>query len=71
MVDLRIIVQNALNAGLAIPAFNIPYLPMLKPVVRAVVDRNSFAPIETARLEWIKFQPVSGAVARSFSAGKI
>ena len=51
MTDLRVIVQNASIAAVAIPAFNIPYLPMLVPVVRAVVDQNSFALIETARLE--------------------
>jgi len=34
-----------------------PYLPMLEPVVRAVVDQNSFALIETARLEWINLKP--------------
>ena len=55
MPELKVIVQNALKAGVALPAFNIPYLPMLEPVVRAVVDQNSFALIETARLEWIKF----------------
>jgi hypothetical protein len=33
MLELKIIVQNARKAGLAIPAFNIPYLPMLDPVV--------------------------------------
>jgi fructose-bisphosphate aldolase, class II len=56
MPELKVIIQNAFKAGLAIPAFNIPYLPMLEPVVRAVVDQNSFALIETARLEWIKFE---------------
>ena len=56
MPELKVIVQNAMKAGVAIPAFNIPYLPMLEPVVRAVVDQNSFALIETARLEWIKFE---------------
>jgi ketose-bisphosphate aldolase len=56
MPDLRVIVQKALQAGVAIPAFNVPYLPMIEPVIRAAVDQNSFALIETARLEWIKFQ---------------
>ena len=56
MTELKVIAQNASKAGLALPAFNIPYLPMLEPVVRAVVDQNSFALIETARLEWIKFE---------------
>jgi ketose-bisphosphate aldolase len=56
MVELRVIVQNALKAGVAIPAFNVPYLPMIEPVIRAVVDHDSFALIETARLEWFKFK---------------
>ena len=56
MPELKLIVQNASKAGVALPAFNIPYLPMLEPVVRAVVDQNSFALIETARLEWHKFE---------------
>jgi fructose-bisphosphate aldolase class II len=56
MPDLQVIVQNALNARVAIPAFNVPYLPMVEPVIRAVSDQNSFAMIETARLEWIKFE---------------
>jgi fructose-bisphosphate aldolase class II len=67
MPELKVIVQNALKARLALPAFNIPYLPMLEPVVRAVVDQNSFALIETARLEWIKFEAGGPeAVAREF-----
>ena len=50
------IVRSASQAGLVIPAFNVPYLPMVEPVVRAVVDQDSFALVETARLEWIKFE---------------
>ena len=38
------------------PAFNVPYLPMVEPVIRAVVDQDAFAFVEVARLEWIKFQ---------------
>ena len=67
MPELKLIVQNASKAGLALPAFNIPYLPMLEPVVRAVVDQNSFALIETARLEWFKFEAGGPeVVAREF-----
>jgi len=50
------IIQNASRAGLVIPAFNVPYLPMIEPVIRAVVDCDCFALIATARLEWIKFE---------------
>jgi len=42
--------------GLGIPAFNVPYLPMMEPVIRAIRDTDSFAFIETARPEWIKFE---------------
>ena len=67
MSDLKVIVQNAQNAGIAIPAFNVPYLPMTEPVIRAVVDQNSFALIETARLEWLKFEAGSpSAVAKEY-----
>jgi ketose-bisphosphate aldolase len=50
------VVRNAWKAGLVIPAFNVPYLPMVKPVIQAVADQDAFALIETARLEWIKFE---------------
>ena len=67
MVELRVIIQNALKAGVAIPAFNVPYLPMIEPVIRAVVDHHSFAMIETARLEWRKFKAGGPeVVAREF-----
>lgn len=49
------ILTNASRYAKAIPAFNVPYLPMIEPVVRAVVDQDCFALVETARLEWIKF----------------
>ena len=50
------IINNASKAGVMIPAFNVPYLPIVEPVIRAVLDQDSFALIETARLEWIKFE---------------
>lgn len=49
-------VERAQAAGLVVPAFNIPYLPMMEPVIGAIVDQNAFALIETARLEWYKFE---------------
>ncbi|MBM4464492.1 MAG: hypothetical protein FJ014_02800 [Chloroflexi bacterium] len=55
------IVNNAQRAGLMIPAFNVPYLPMVEPLIRAVVDQDCFALIEVARLEWIKFEAQSPA----------
>ncbi len=58
------IVNNAIKARIVIPAFNVPYLPMVKPVIQAVVDQKSFALIATARLEWIKFESQGPAVVR-------
>jgi fructose-bisphosphate aldolase, class II len=59
------IVRQARQAGVAILAFNIPYLPMLKPVVEAVVAQDSVAMIAVARLEWLKFESDSPAAVRA------
>lgn len=50
-----------------IPAFNIPYLPMVQPVVQAIRDENSVAMVQVARLEWEKFESQSlEAVAEEY-----
>jgi fructose-bisphosphate aldolase, class II len=68
MLSTASIMNNARRIGVAIPAFNVPYLPMVEPVIRAVADQDSFALIETARLEWIKFQAQGpAAVAKEFA----
>lgn len=48
-------VERAWRSGAAVPAFNIPYLPMVEPVVKALRDANSVGMITVARLEWEKF----------------
>lgn len=58
-MDAKITVRNALENGLVVPAFNIPYPPMLKAVAEAVRDEDSVAMIHVARLEWEKFEAVS------------
>lgn len=50
------IIQSAWQQGLAVPSFNVPYLPMVAPVIRATRDQDAFALIAVARLEWIKFE---------------
>ncbi len=50
------IVNAAVEKGLVVPGFNTPYLPMVEPIVRAAVDQDAFALVETARPEWIKFE---------------
>jgi ketose-bisphosphate aldolase len=56
MISTSEIINNALKNRLVVPGFNIPYLPMMEPVVQALSDTYSFGLIMVARLEWIKFQ---------------
>ena len=58
-MDAKITVRKALENGLVVPAFNVPYPPMLKPIAQAIVDEDSVAMIQVARLEWEKFESVS------------
>lgn len=60
-------VSHALTHKTVIPAFNIPYLPMVEPVVQAIVEENSVAMVQVARLEWEKFESQSPeAVAKEY-----
>lgn len=52
-------VEKARKNKACIPAFNVPYLAMVKPVIQAVADENSVAMIQVARVEWEKFQAES------------
>jgi hypothetical protein len=44
---------------MAIPAFNIPFPPMMEAVVEALPDIDCFGPIAVARPEWMKFEAQS------------
>lgn len=50
------IIKRASALGIALPAFNIPFPPMMEAVVRAVADEDSFALVEVARIEWLTFE---------------
>jgi len=64
-------VLNAQRAKTVIPAFNIPYLPMMEPVVAALRATGNFGLIAVARLEWIKFEAQSlGAIAAEYARVK-
>jgi ketose-bisphosphate aldolase len=52
-------VAIAYQAGTVIPGFNIPYLPMMEPVVRALRDHDALGLVMVARLEWEKFEAKS------------
>ncbi len=68
MRNVAEIIRTAAQRGIVVPAFNVPYLAMMEPVVQAVIDAGSFALIETARLEWIKFEAHGlAAVAEAYA----
>jgi ketose-bisphosphate aldolase len=59
MKNMKQIMTAAKEKGMVIPAFNIPYLPMMEPTVQALIDTATFGLIEVARLEWTKFEAKS------------
>jgi ketose-bisphosphate aldolase len=58
--NIRDLMKAAWKNGIVVPGFNIPYLPMMEPVIRALSDTETFGLIMVARLEWIKFK--SGSI---------
>jgi len=56
VTDVKTIMNTAWLKGIVIPGFNIPYLPMMEPVIRALHDTSTFGLVMVARLEWIKFE---------------
>lgn len=55
MSDTAMLIARARQAKTMVPGFNIPYLPMMAPVVQALRDTNCVGLIMVARLEWMKF----------------
>jgi len=55
-MNIKEVVQWAKENKTVIPAFNIPYLPMVKPVIQAIVEEDAIGMVQVARLEWEKFQ---------------
>ena len=68
MNDVQGIMRKAYEQHIVIPAFNMPHLPMMKPVVAALRDKQAFGLIAVARLEWMKFSSKSiEAVAEEYA----
>jgi ketose-bisphosphate aldolase len=59
-LTIKELMTLAWKNGIVIPGFNIPYLPMMEPVVRALAETTTFGLIMVARLEWMKFE--SGSI---------
>jgi ketose-bisphosphate aldolase len=53
------VIKKARKERKCIPAFNIPHLAMIKPIVQAIVDENSIGMIQVARVEWEKMSSKS------------
>jgi ketose-bisphosphate aldolase len=51
----RELVRRAWEIGTAIPSFNVPYLPMMEPVIRALRDTETMGQVSVARVEWTRF----------------
>jgi ketose-bisphosphate aldolase len=58
-MDPKLIIDNAYRQHTVVPAFNVPNLNMVEPIIQAVVDENSIAMIQVARLEWEKMDAKS------------
>ena len=52
----RELMLNAFHNAVVIPAFNIPYLPMVAPIAQALIDTNAFGFVAVARPEWERFE---------------
>jgi ketose-bisphosphate aldolase len=68
-LSTREIMLRAARSGLVVPAFNVPHLPMMEPIVDALRDARAFGLIQVARLEWMKFTSGSLQAIRDTYAG--
>jgi hypothetical protein len=50
------IVDAAASARLVVPAFNVPYLPMMAAISRTLSELDAFGLIQVARPEVLKFE---------------
>ena len=64
MRDISLLMACAYKEKIVIPGFNIRHLSMVKPIVSALIDTESFGLIEVARLECEKFNAGSFAAVR-------
>ncbi len=58
-MNTKEVVGKARSIGKCIPAFNVPHIPMVKPIAQAIADENSIALIQIARVEWEKMSAQS------------
>lgn len=67
-VNLKKIMEQAYYEHIVVPAFNVPYLPMIKPIVDTLKALDCFGLVEVARPDIEKFEAKSFlAVAEEFN----
>lgn len=67
-INIKEIMEKAYSEHIAIPAFNIPYLPMVKPIYDTIKESACFGLVEVARPDVKKFEAKSfQAVAAEFN----
>lgn len=52
---LKRIINAAASAGIAVPAFNVFYPPVVQAIIRALKENDAFAMVEVSRIEIMKF----------------
>ena len=71
-MNTREVILKAREKGKCVPAFNVPHIPMVKPIIEAIRDENSVAMIQVARVEWEKMKPnLSSASRRNMTGTRI
>ncbi len=55
-ISLKRIMEQAYHQHVVIPAFNVAYLPMVKPIIDALKAFDCFALVEVARPDVENFQ---------------
>ena len=58
-MNTREVILKAREKGKCVPVFNVPHIPMVKPIIEAIRDENSVAMIQVARVEWEKMKAES------------
>ena len=59
MSDMKQIMNAAWQKGVVVPMFGVSYLPIMEPLVQALVDTDTFGLVAVARVEWTKFEAES------------
>lgn len=63
VLSSQVLMLNAGERKRIIPSFNVSYLPMIEPIIRALRDANSFGQIAVSQVDWDQFEAGGPSVA--------